>query len=135
MRFNLLTIIENSRCHGVATIHPGAQDPGRNRWKSPGNPNRFVAEIMGGLGRYFWSKMTVPPGNITQNPTNFIQLVSIPLLDLLDKMTTTGFKHLSTASCTCFSRMDTATSPYFLVNLPLFSCLIEVWLGLKICYL
>ena len=39
------------------------------------------------------------PGNITQNPTNFIQLVSIPLLD---KMTTTGFKHLSTASCTCF---------------------------------
>ena len=35
--------------------------PGRNRWKSPGNPNRFVAEIMGGLGRYFWSKMTVPP--------------------------------------------------------------------------
>ena len=31
--------------------------------------------------------------------TNFIQLVSIPLLD---KMTTTGFKHLSTASCTCF---------------------------------
>jgi len=64
--------------------------PGRNRWKSPGNPNRFVAEIMGGLGRYLWSKMKVPPGNITQNPTNFIQLVSIPLLD---KMTTTGFKH------------------------------------------
>ena len=32
------------------------------------------------------------PGNITQNPTtNFIQLVSIPLL--ADKMTTTGFKH------------------------------------------